>query len=327
MKIAALLWLLLALAAHAKPSQPASPTAAEIAVKASDALVAQDVRVLELDEKRANKVYRIRTAPGFQTVVEFPEGFASPPSCGDCVDGASPHLDKSPALFVLQAFDADNYIAVKPLRFSREEGGDGPPADEFQMTVTVRLKSRLTVTLLVEYASRAQADARVVFTLPNRGAESQFVRDQVAQARAELEADFTRRLAESSTRVLLSALLDTPKCRTVGRQTRQGDVRLEVLHLCRLGSKVFVRFAVENRGRGELAVGEVALHQLHGKGESLPVEAAQVLLSDDELAFREVAKGVIGFELAEGEDAASYALHLTERTGDGRPVVVSAFGF
>ncbi|WP_043411754.1 hypothetical protein, partial [Archangium violaceum] len=99
--------------------------------------------------KRANKVYRIRTAPGFQTVVEFPEGFASPPSCGDCVDGASPSIDKSPALFVLQAFDNDNYIAVKPLRFSREEGGDGPPAEEFQMTVTVRLKSRLTVTLLV----------------------------------------------------------------------------------------------------------------------------------------------------------------------------------
>lgn len=330
MKTAALLSLLLALAAQAKPSRP-QPTPAlstEAPAKDADALVAQEVRVLELDEKRANKVYRIRTAPGFQTVVEFPEGFASPPSCGDCVDGASPQLDKSPALFVLQAFDSDNYIAVKPLRFSREEGGDGPPVDEFQMTVTVRLKSRLTVTLLVEYASRAQADARVVFTLPNRGAESQFVRDQVAKARAELEADFTRRLAESSTRVLLGALLDTPKCRTVGRQTRQGDVRLEVLHLCRLGSKVFVRFAVENRGRGELAVGEVALHQLHGKGESQPVEETQLLLSDDELAFREVAKGVIGFELAEGEDAASsYALHLTERTGDGRPVVVGAFHF
>ncbi|MFY0584366.1 hypothetical protein ACN28S_67685 [Cystobacter fuscus] len=105
-------------------------------------------------------------------------------------------------------------------------------------------------------------------------------------------------------------------------------MRLEVLHLCRLGSKVFVRFAVENRGHGELAVGELALYQLHGKGESQPVEETQLLLSDDELAFREVAKGVIGFELPEGADtAASYALHLTERTGDGRPVVVDAFHF
>jgi len=334
MKAAALLSLLLTLGAPAAPPKPVSappPKAApvpEATATASDALVAQEVRVLELDEKRANKVYRIRTAPGFQTVVEFPDGFASAPSCGDCVDGASPQLDKSPALFVLQAFDADNYIAVKPLRFSREEGGDGPPEDEFQMTVTVRLKSKLTVTLLVEYAPRAQADARVVFTLPNRGAESQYVRDQVAKARAELAEDFARRLAESSTRVLLSALLDTPKCRTVRRQTRQGDVRLEVLHLCRLGSKVFVRFAVENRGRGELAVGEVALHQQHGKGESQPVDDTQLLLSDDELAFREVAKGVIGFELAEGTEAAtSYALHLTERTGDGQPVVVDAFHF
>jgi hypothetical protein len=85
---------------------------------------------------------------------------------------------------------------------------------------------------------------------------------------------------------------------------------------------------VENRGRGELAVGDVALHQRHGKGESQPVDDTQLLLSDDELAFREAAKGVIGFELAEGAEAAtSYALHLTERTGDGRPVVVDAFHF
>ncbi|MFY0584365.1 hypothetical protein ACN28S_67680 [Cystobacter fuscus] len=131
----ALLSLLLALAAPAKPPRPqpvpAPVTPAEAAAPTTDALVAQEIRVLELDEKRANKVYRIRTAPGFQTVVEFPEGFASPPSCGDCVDGASPNIDKSPALFVLQAFDNDNYIAVKPLRFSREEE-DGPPPTSFR---------------------------------------------------------------------------------------------------------------------------------------------------------------------------------------------------
>jgi hypothetical protein len=274
-------------------------------------------------------VYRVRTAPGLQAILEFPEGFSSPPSCGDCVDGGAPAetLQSSPALFVIQTFASENYIAIKPLRFSKEDGGEGPPQEEFLTTVTVRLVSKLTITLQVEYSARDKADARVVFTFPHRNAETEYVRQQVAKARLELEASYATRISAATTRVLLGTLLEAPKCSSMGAFVRTGDTRLDVTQMCRVGQKVFVRFLVENRGRTPLALGTVRLERREGK-VSLPIADTQFLLSKDELEFRDVTKGVIGYELAEGEAAAtSYSLHLLERSGDAREVAVRDFGF
>jgi hypothetical protein len=291
--------------------------------------VDRPVRQIPIDESRTHKVYRVRTAPGLQAILEFPEGFSSPPSCGDCADGGAPAstLQTSPALFVIQTFASENYIAIKPLRFSREDGGDGPPAEEFLTTVTVRLVSKLTITLQVEYAPRDKADARLVFTFPHRSAETEYVRQQVARARAELEASYASRISAATTRVLLLTLLEAPKCTSVSRFVRTGDTRLDVTQMCRVGDKLFVRFTVENRGRTPLALGTVRLERMDG-GVSIPIEDAQFRLSQDELEFRDVTKGVIGYELPEGQPAAmSYSLHLQEKSGDGREVVVRGFGF
>jgi hypothetical protein len=313
----ALLALLLASSAASQGQTAEPPT------------VDRPVRQIPIDENRANKVYRVRTAPGLQAILEFPEGFSSPPSCGDCADGSAPatHLQSSPALFVIQTFASENYIAIKPLRFSREEGGEGPPAEEFLTTVTVRLVSKLTITLQVEYSARDKADARVVFTFPHRSAETEYVRQQVAKARAELEASYAARISAATTRVLLGTLLEAPKCSSVGAFVRTGDTRLEVTQVCRVGQKVFVRFNVENRGRVPLALGTVRLERRHGMA-SRPIPETQFLLSKSELEFRDELKGVIGYELPEGEAAAeSYSLHLQEKSGDTREVVVRDFGF
>lgn len=319
--------LALCLASSAAASSPGATPSQTQAQEAPT--VDRPVRQIPIDESRANKVYRVRTAPGLQAILEFPEGFSSPPSCGDCADGGAPaaSLQSSPALFVIQTFAADNYIAIKPLRFSREDGGDGPPAEEFLTTVTVRLVSRLTITLQVEYAPRDKADARLVFTFPNRGAETEFVRQQVARARAELEASYASRISAATTRVLLLTLLDAPKCSSVSRFVRTGDMRVDVMQLCRVGNKVFVRFSVENRGRTPLALGAIRLERMEGP-RSVPIEDAQFLLSRDELEFRDETKGVIGYELPEGQAAAtSYSLHVREKSGDTHEVVVRDFGF
>ena len=324
--VPALLALLLASAALAVPRDDARPAEAQ---SPEAPTVDRPVRQIPIDESRANKVYRVRTAPGLPAILEFPEGFSSPPSCGDCADGgASPAaLQASSALFVIQTFASDHYIAIKPLRFSREDGGDGPPTEEFLTTVTVRLVSKLTITLQVEYSSRDKADARLAFTLPNRGEETEYVRQQVAKARAELEASYASRISAATTRVLLLTLLDAPKCSSVGRFVRTGDTRLDVTQMCRVGDKVFVRFTVENRGRTPLALGTVRLERMDGK-DSRPIPDTQFRLSKDELEFRDEVKGVIGYELPEGEAAAmSYSLHLQEKRGDSREVVVRDFGF
>jgi hypothetical protein len=311
-------------AAGLEPALASSPAEGQLAA-VDPGSVAKEVRHIPIDENRANKVYRIRTAPGLQAILEFPEGFASPPSCGDCVDGSAPAevLQASPSLFVIQTFAADNYIAVKPLRFSREDGGDGPPSDEFLTTVTVRLVSKLTITLQVEYAHRALADARVVFSFPHRQAESEYVRQQVEKARSELEASYAERISAGATRALLEALLEPPTCTLLGRLGREDNLRLELTQVCRVGSRVYVRFTLENRGRAPIALGDVQLYQRVGR-EGVPIEEAQYLLSKQELAFKDVAKGVIGFELAEGEEPAkSYELHVIEGRASGREVVGS----
>jgi hypothetical protein len=190
----------------------------------------------------------------------------------------------------------------------------------------VRLRSKLTLTLQVEYAQRSQADARVVFTLPNRAAESAFVREQIAKARAELEAGFAARVSGRTTGVLLAALLESPRCSSLARRVRQENLVLDVVEICRIGSRVFVRFAVENRGRALVTVGSVALAQAVG-GQLQPLDEAHFLLSKDELEFRATIKGVIGFELLAGEQPAeAYTLTLTERVS-GRQLVAESLGF
>jgi hypothetical protein len=314
---------------------PAASTASAAPAQALDSnLVAREVRTIPLDEEKANKVYRVRTALNLPAILQFPEGFASEPACGDCLSPVDARgnpltpeaLKGSEALFMIQTFRADNYIAIKPLRPAREDGGDGPPADDFLTTVTVRLKSKLTITLQVEYSQRSQADARVVFTLPNRQAESDYVREQLTRIRAELEADFAARVSERTTHVLLATLLESPRCSGLTQRVRQENLVLDVLEICRLGTRVFIRFTVENRGRASATIGSVTLAKKAG-GQLQPLEEARSLLAKGELEFRATTQGVVGFELLPGEPPAdTYTLTLTERAS-GHQLVAEGLGF
>ena len=48
---------------------------------AADAGSDKEVRIIELNDKSATRIFVVRTAVGYPAVVEFPVDFASPPAC------------------------------------------------------------------------------------------------------------------------------------------------------------------------------------------------------------------------------------------------------
>lgn len=328
------LLVLLTLAAPSakkKPKTTPAPAAAAATVDAGTPLPdtagasleqAGEVKEIELDEKRARAVYRIKTAISIPAVVEFPEPMASPPACGDCADASKPGA--SSALFALQAEPNGNYLVVKPRLYPGPQGdGSNIPAADFVTTITVRLQS-LTLTLQVELTEdKHLADPRVRFTLPNRAAESRFVTDSIAKARSALEADFAGRVEAAASEQLLRQFLEPHQCRSASARQRTDDMVLELRELCRFGHHLYVRFGLENRGRSLFVIDAITAGA--GEGEAFTPVEARVLTSLQEVAFQQTAEGVVELEL---DASAPRALQLiaTERGGRSRSIALKGFG-
>lgn len=296
---------------------------------------ARTIRTIELDERSATRVYRVRTSVGLNALIEFPEEFELPVACGDCA--VEPPADASPeavaefhntrALFALVPEPERRYLTIRPLQHPTSVGGPIPDLD-FLTTVTVRLKSRVTITLQVEYAPKAQADARLVFTLPNRGNETAFVRDAIAKEREALEAAYAQRVEAGALQALLNALLEPHQCVESSGRARQDNLVVEVLELCRFGSRLFVRFRVENRSRQTVTLGDSAVRAALGGAE--PVELAQlgIRYTAEQLAFQASAVGVAAADLGDpGVTLGTIQLVVTERGGKGRSLSVTQLDF
>lgn len=294
---------------------PATPPAATSRKETAE----KEVREIPLDDKRANKVYRIRTAIGYPAVVEFPDAFAGPPSCGDCGDKG---------LFRLDVFDEQHYLTVKPRLFPGPQAdGSVIQEDEFVTTVNVRLSSQITLTLQVELSDREKADPRVVFTLPQRANESAYVRTEIEKAKAKMEADFADRIQAGVKTSYLRSLLQPHSCSNASVRSRVDDIVLEVRELCYFGNAYFVRFTVENRGRTPFALSDVTIAKRTGRSSS-PVTDATFYASSTEVEFQKTSTIVVGFELAEGErPASSYDVTVSEKGGRNRIVLAHDFGF
>lgn len=311
-----------------KPSKPAPIAASADAgvagpILASPLEQAGEVKEIELDEKRARAVYRIRTAISIPAVVEFPEAFAAAPACGDCADASKP--GPSSALFALQAEPNGNYLVVKPRLYPGPQAdGSNIPASDFVTTVTVRLAS-LTLTLQVELTEdKKLADPRVRFTLPGRGAESKFVTESIAKAKSALEADFAARVEAAASEQLLRSFLEPHECRSASNRQRTDDMVLELKELCRFGRRLYVRFALENRGRSLFVLGELAAGV--GDGKSFTALEARSLTTLPEVAFQQSTEGVLSFDV-EDPSAHSFELRLMEKGGRTRSIALQGFGF
>jgi len=295
----------------AAPSRP--PPAA------SDSLEAKDVRVIPIDEQRAGKVYRIRTAAGYPAIIELPDAFAGPPSCGDCGENG---------LFRLDVFESDHYLTVKPRLFPGvQSDGTFIGEDEFVTTINVRLASQLTLTLQVELAPREKADARVVFKLPQREGETAYVRAEIAKARRKLEEEFAGKLQAATNGAFLRALADPHHCEKVSYRTRQDDAVVEISELCTFSTGVYIRFAIDNRGRVPFDVADVTLKR-RDRDQAQAVPDAGFYLPQLQVEFQSTIAGVVGFPLAEGDKPArTYDLSVYEKGGRNRTVTVPGIGF
>src|SRR4051812_8783058 len=116
--------LLLAALLAAKPSAPPKAKPAAV-VKAPPVVAAsataplppaptpppqvvreRDIREIEIDEKRASKLYVVHVALGFGAFVEFPAPIASPPVCGDC------GVKEGEGLFRLDTPKGENFLVI-----------------------------------------------------------------------------------------------------------------------------------------------------------------------------------------------------------------------
>lgn len=311
--------LLLAILLAAAPPAPATNTA--------DASSKKEARLIPLDETQARVFHTVYTHPSVPAIIEFPEPWVGTPSCGDCVDLAAPPetLKSSDALFAVQLFPDQQYILIKPAQFSKKDGGRVADAD-FLTTLTVKLQSKLTVTLRIQYGTLDQADPRVVFTLPNRGKESQYVREQIAKAKSDLEAQDAERISSGVRDEFLRAFLQPHECTSLNRHERNNDVVVEVNELCRFGDHVVARFTVENRHRGVFEVGDVVVSAGDGK-DAQQVDGAAFRMEGDarEVPWKTVRAGVVGFDSA--DKVASYELTISEDGGKGRKVRVTGLSF
>lgn len=301
------------------PPTTATAHAPVRSARGSDAAEAKEVRTIPIDEKRAGKVYRVRTAAGYPAVIEFPEAFAQAPACGDCGDKG---------LFRLDVFNDAHYVTIKPRLFpGQQPDGSFISPDEFVTTLNVRLASQLTLTLQIELADREKADARVVFTLPQRGSESAYVREEIAKARKALEDEVATRVDQGVMQAFLHALTQPHNCTPASFRSRQQDLVVEVTELCYFGSAVYFRFTVENRGRAPADLADVVLRR-GPRGAAAPLADAHSYLPQTHLEFQGTVTGVVGAQLPEGEEPSrSYELVITERGGRGRQLVASGFGF
>jgi hypothetical protein len=281
------------------------------------------VRAIVLDETQARAFHTVVTHPLAPAVVEFPEPFVGTPVCGDCIDGSAPPqvLASSPALFLVDLVPAEHFLTIKPIQQPRSEGGSIPDA-HYLTTLTVRLQSKLTLTLRVQYGPVDLADGRVVFTLPGRAGHARFVEEQLARRTAELEASFAARVAAGTDEAFLRVLLEPHGCVVSGRRERSDDLFLDLKELCRFGGRGYLRFSLENRSNALFQVGLMEVVTGHGQ-DAAALSGTRTFFAEGatEVPFQRTVQGIVSFELLEGAD--SLQLVISEAGGRSRRVRLS----
>lgn len=300
------------------PRQAAPPLAAPAPAPAPSK---KEVRIITLDETQERAFHTIVTHPLAPAVVEFPEPFVGTPVCGDCIDGSSPPqvLASSPALFLVDFVPAEHFLTIKPIQQPRSEGGSIPD-EHYLTTLTVRLQSKVTLTLRVQYGSVDAADGRVVFTLPGRAGQSQFVEEQLARRSAELEVSFATRVTASADEAFLRALLEPHGCSAPGRRERNDDLFLQLKEVCRFGGRAYLRFFIENRSNALFQLGQVEV--IAGRGrEAAALNGTRTLFAEGamEVPFQKTVQGIVSFDLLEGV-AEGVQLSVSEAGGRSRRV-------
>jgi hypothetical protein len=247
----------------------------------------------------------IYTERGVLTEVDFPEDFLDPPECGQWCDDAK---DERPeAVYRLQTELKGHYLTVqrKPVRHASTDG--------MVVTIIVRLEHNKALTL--ELIQDPAADTRVVFTYPDRKAESEYVKAEYHN----MEAVAAQKVAAGVTDKFLRAFAGPHRCLDKTWRSRNDDVVLEVQQLCYFGENVVISFTVENRAREPLKLANAAVTRGLNVLVSLPQEPVQ---------FQQTVSGVVSMQVPESANPRGpFELTIYEDGGRKRVVTVAGVGF
>jgi len=282
-----------------------TPSHTQSAAMADDPV--QNTREIVLDERSTGKVFGIRTARNVLTTVELPEDLSGRPACGDCEDGQGPQGD---ALYRMEVSGQGRYLTIRPNPAARR-GRD----EDTGTTVLVRME-HATLTLFVDQTERARADTRVVFSYPNRAADSEYLRVE----RAKIEAEAAAKAETALTARFLRAFAEPHRCETKSARVRIDDIVLEAREMCSFGREVIITFEIENRGSTPLEVGSVVVNK---GGENKREYLSQQTVGNDR-----PSTGVVALHLADGEEVKGpYELTLHESGGKWRVISLGRLEF
>jgi len=250
-------------------------------------------------------------------MLSFPEGWAAPPSCGDCiVGGAEQPAGSASTLWRIDIFEATNTIAVKPIAYPSPT----LPITAFEASLDVTLQGGTAITIFLTLAEvPGNADLRVDFTLP-AGEDAKSKRTALER---ELRADYDARLADAVREAMAETMMQPTKCRDfAGGPRRKDDVVTRVKQMCRNGSYVYVVFEVENASRKDLALAQASLaEKTSGEGDFFRFKK-------DRLLFRERTLGFAALPSVDpNAPVSTFTLTVTEDGGDNRNLVVDNIEF
>lgn len=302
-------------AAKPKPAA-AAPAAVEAAAPEEPSFSGGHRRSVELTPEKLRKPIGIRGAPNVATMLSFPEPWAAPPSCGDCIVGDQQPDPNHATLWRIDVFEATNTIAVKPIAFP----GPDLPLTAFEASLDVTLAGGTAVTIFLSLADvPANADLRVEFALP-AGADS---KSRGTALERQLRADYDARVADAVREALGDTMMASQRCRDFAGGPRQTDgliVRLK--QMCRNASYLYVVFEVENGGRADLGLASASLADKSGSAsEFFRFKKPSLLFRERTLAFAALPSA------DPAAPSSTYTLTVVEDGGSDRTLTVDGIDF
>ena len=286
---------------------------------------------------RPQSVVKINAALGDVVSISFPE---------DVELNGEPALGNS-AIFAFRAQKGGDALRVLVWPKYPPGARDLQEADLIggRTNLQVFLDSGLTVQVELKIAKKQHAVSQVRLVFPDRIAESQFLREQLAEQarrlqrahdeeRASIEASVTDRVEHQ----MAAAVLKRHHCEQLNERAMRGYLIVHARRICRIGDRVFVELSIKNRARGDLFhFDRLEVHDADGVsgnpgrgfGSGGGLDARVVFERDPVLGFGQTVLAVAVFSVApdDGDASREYAVTVVESGGKKRVVTVDDIEF
>lgn len=258
--------------------------------------------------KALDQVYDIYVAPNVGTTIQFPEDWTGSVFCGNCLFPGQIFKDQ---LFKLELSDKTDQMAVSATQIPGINGA--PPAAGYLTALTVTLRSGITITALLHIALPENAQARVIFQMPNKDTANSIL----GHEREQRETEFKNRVKDAAADKIMSLLSHGVKCREFsGAPYRDQGFVVRLKQICKASSAAWVTFEAQNR----LKTNDLSFKQavLHGGAD---IESEQFYFNKPTIGFDEIASGTAWIELSDGEKMpSSWTLSVFEEGGAERKI-------